>query len=88
MAPYCDANWGGDTATRRSPSGVLVLFGGGPVVYKCKRQSTVALSSAEVEYMALALATQEVMWLRFLLNELGLQSSGASTILMDNESFA
>lgn len=86
MAAYCDANWGGDTATRRSTSGVLVLLGGGPVIYKSKRQSTVALSSAEAEYISLALATQEVMWLRFLLNELGLQLSGPSTILMDNKS--
>lgn len=86
MRTYCDANWGGDKQTRRSTSGVLVLLGGGPVIYRSKRQSTVALSSAEAEYMALALATQEVVWLRFLLGELGLQPTGASKILMDNKS--
>ena len=36
--------------------------------------------------MALALATQEVLWLRYLLTELGLQSSGATKIMMDNKS--
>jgi hypothetical protein len=58
---FVDANWGGDVATRRSTSGVLVLLAGAPVVYKSKRQRTVALSSAESEYMALSLAAQETL---------------------------
>ena len=86
LKAYCDANWGGDKHTRRSTSGVLIFLGDGPVVYRSKRQSSVALSSAEAEYMALALATQEVLWLRYLLTELGLQSSGATKIMMDNKS--
>ncbi|KAJ0389486.1 hypothetical protein ATCC90586_012101 [Pythium insidiosum] len=36
--------------------------------------------------MALSLATQEVVWIRFLLAEMGLQPRGASTILLDNKS--
>jgi hypothetical protein len=59
---------------------------GAPVIYKSKRQQTVALSSAEAEYMALALATQEVVWLRFLLEEIGMAVRGASSIYMDNQS--
>ncbi|OWZ15334.1 LOW QUALITY PROTEIN: Retrovirus-related pol Polyprotein [Phytophthora megakarya] len=69
---FVDANWGGDLKSRRSTSGVLVLMCGGPVIFKAKRQRTVALSSAESEYMALSLAAQEAMWLRNLLGELGL----------------
>ncbi|GMF37522.1 unnamed protein product [Phytophthora lilii] len=65
---------------------VLLLLGGGPVVYKSKRQATVALSSAEAEYMALALASQEVIWLRYLLAEMGYKIGNASTIYLDNKS--
>ena len=36
--------------------------------------------------MTLALVMQEVLWLRYLLEELGIQSAGASKILMDNKS--
>ena len=36
--------------------------------------------------MALALATQEVLWLQHLLEERGLQSSGATKIMMDKKS--
>ncbi|CAI5734626.1 unnamed protein product [Peronospora farinosa] len=83
---YCDANWGNDKKTRRSTSGVLILLGGAAVVYKSKRQSSVALSSAEAEYMALALATQEVMWIRYLLKEMGVTCKTATTVHMDNKS--
>ncbi|OWZ20106.1 polyprotein [Phytophthora megakarya] len=58
VAAYSDANWGGDMPTRRSTSGVLVLMDGCPIIFKSKRQTAVALSTAEAEYMALALATQ------------------------------
>ncbi|KAL8013243.1 putative reverse transcriptase, RNA-dependent DNA polymerase [Plasmopara halstedii] len=86
LQTFADANWGGDKGSRRSTSGVLLLLGGEPVVYKSKRQATVALSSAEAEYMALALATQEVIWLRYLLTEIGYKIGSASTIYLDNKS--
>ncbi|GMF19536.1 unnamed protein product [Phytophthora fragariaefolia] len=82
---YADANWGGDKQTRRSTSGVLCLLCGGPVVYKSKRQNTVALSPAEAEYVALALATQEVLWLRYLPVEMGFKAE-ATTLQLDNKS--
>ena len=65
LRAYCDANWGNEKKTRRSTSSVIML-GGAVVVYK-KRQTLVALSSAEAEYMALALATQEIKWIPYLL---------------------
>ncbi|GMF36192.1 unnamed protein product [Phytophthora fragariaefolia] len=83
---YADANWGGDKKTRRSTSGVLLLLGGGSVVYKSERQATVALSSAEAEYMALVLATQEVLWLRNVLAAMGFSAEGPTTLQMDNKS--
>ncbi|GMF31519.1 unnamed protein product [Phytophthora fragariaefolia] len=64
----------------------LLLLGGGPVVYKSNRQATVALSSAEAEYIALALATQEVLWLRNVLAEMGFSAEGPTTLQMDNKS--
>ena len=86
LIAYSDANWGSDSRTRRSTSGVLVKMAGAPVIYKSKRQSTVALSSAEAEYIALALAVQEVVWLRHLLHELHEHQDNATTILVDNKS--
>ncbi|GMF66379.1 unnamed protein product [Phytophthora lilii] len=86
LEAFADANWGGDKLTRRSTSGVLLLLGGAPVVFKSKRQATVALSSAEAEYMSLALATQEVVWLRYLLLEMGFKVQKPTTVYLDNKS--
>ncbi|POM62824.1 polyprotein [Phytophthora palmivora] len=83
---FCDANWGGDVATRRSTAGIIVQVAGGPVIYKSKLQQTVALSSAEAEYMSMALAVQEVVWLRQLLEGMGLKSVGATPVFVDNKS--
>ncbi|GMF14669.1 unnamed protein product [Phytophthora lilii] len=86
LEAFADANWGGDKLTRRSTSGVLLLLGGAPVVFKSKRQATVALSSAEAEYVSLALATQEVAWLRFVLLEMGFKVEKPTTVYLDNKS--
>lgn len=52
------------------------MLNGGPVSWCSKRQSTVALSSIEAEYIALTLASKEATWLRLLLTELGLLQPG------------
>lgn len=84
VVAYCDANWGGDAKTRRSTSGVLVKMAGGPVIFKSNKQASVALSSAEAEYMALSLAVQEVLWLWHLLLEMGSPAADTVVIGIDN----
>lgn len=85
MVAFSDADWGSDLATRRSTSGVLVQICGGPVLFKAKKQATVALSSAEAEYMAVAVTVQEVLWARQLLTEMTVKIHSATTVLVDNK---
>ncbi|KAI9908449.1 hypothetical protein PsorP6_016505 [Peronosclerospora sorghi] len=82
---YVDANWGGDVNNRRSTSVVLILLCGEPVIYKSKRQRSVALSSAEAEYVALSIAAQEVLWLRHLLTELSVGRLPSTMVYVDNQ---
>ncbi|KAE9296708.1 hypothetical protein PR003_g23685 [Phytophthora rubi] len=70
LEAYTDADWGSNLDDRRSVSGIIIMIGGAPVVFKSKYQRTVALSSAEAEYMALILCTQEVLWTRAMLKDL------------------
>ena len=49
-----------------------------------KRQPVVALSTSEAEYIALSSATQEAVWLRRLLSELGAPVSSV-TMMEDNQ---
>ncbi|GMF12666.1 unnamed protein product [Phytophthora lilii] len=85
LEAYTDADWGSNLDDRRSVSGIMVLIDDAPVVFKSKYQRTVALSSAEAEYMVLSLCTQEVLWTRAMLKDLGHEQVGATVIWEDNQ---
>lgn len=73
---YCDADWANCTIDRRSYTGYVFKLSGGLVSWESKKQPTVALSSAEAEYMALASATKEACYLRRFIYEItGILSS-------------
>ena len=82
---YSDADWAGDLDDRKSTSGYLFQICGGAVSWRSKKQSSVALSTAEAEYIALASTAQEAVWLRQLTTELGSGSTEATTIYEDNQ---
>lgn len=64
---YCDADWAGERDECRSYSGYLFKLSGGAISWSCKRQTSVAVSSTEAEYVAMAHATKEAIWLvRFI----------------------
>ncbi len=67
-----DSDWAGDKDDQNSTSGFISMLNCGPVSWCSKKEPTVALSSTEVEYIALTLAAKEATWLRLLLTELGL----------------
>ena len=80
---YADADWAGDATTRKSTSGYMFSLAGATVSWKSKRQTVVALSSIEAEYIALCLAAQEAIWLRSLLESLGFKQSKATKLYED-----
>lgn len=82
---YADADWAGDISTRKSTTGYLFQIGNATVSWKSKRQSIVALSSTEAEYVSLSSATQETMWIRSLLGSIGFQQIDPTTINEDNQ---
>ena len=82
---YSDADWAGDVQDRRSTSGNVFLLGGGAITWSSRKQSSVALSTVEAEYMALSVATQEAIWLRHLQEELGVTNTGPNLIYEDNQ---
>ena len=69
LVGYSDTDWAGDFNDCHSTYGNLFLLAGGPVSWLSQKQSTVALSTAEAEYMSLCGATQEAVWLRRLLSD-------------------
>ncbi len=67
---YTDADCAGDKETRKSTSGYVAILAGCHVSWSSKRQSTVAQSSKEAEYIAASEAIKEAVWIGRLLEEL------------------
>ena len=86
LVGYSDADWAGDLSDRKSTSGYIFMFSGGPVSWSSKKQKCVALSTAEAEYVALSAAVQECIWLRQLEAELSSTNDVPTLIFEDNQS--
>ena len=84
LTAYADADWGNCIDTRKSTSGYCVFLGESLVSWKSKKQPTVARSSAEAEYRAMANVASEVDWLVKLLEDLGI-TTGSIKLLCDNQ---
>jgi hypothetical protein len=84
LLAYTDADWGGNADDRTSTSAYIIFLGGNPISWLSKKQKTVARSSTEAEYRAVATSTAEVMWLNNLLGELGIATHAPPKILCDN----
>ena len=67
---FTDANWGNDTDDRHSICGYVFTLNHGAVSWSSKKQSVVALSSTEAEYIGITHAAKEAIWIRHLLSEL------------------
>ncbi|GBL90669.1 Retrovirus-related Pol polyprotein from transposon TNT 1-94 [Araneus ventricosus] len=81
---YCDSNYGGDIADRRSTTRYVFTIGGGAVLWFSKRQPTVATSTTEAEYMALSAAAKEAIWLNKIVTDIGLSHIKTIPVHCDN----
>lgn len=84
LTGFTDADWGGDTDTRKSTTGYIYTFMGGAVSWNVKRQLSVAISSCEAEYLAMSRTVQEALWWRSFQSQIFGQDS--ITIRCDNQS--
>ena len=57
---------------------------GACLAWSSKKQSTVALSTTEAEYIALTHAAKQLTWIRRLLNEISLEQRDPTAICCDN----
>ena len=69
-ASFAD-NYGTDDDNRRSTTGWCFMSGGGAISWKAQKQSTVATSTAEAEYIAAFEAAKEAVYLTQLGQDLG-----------------
>ena len=71
LVGYSDYDYAGDLDARQYVISYVFIIGNFLVSLKATLQPTVALLTIEVEYMALAKAVKEGIWLKGLINNLG-----------------
>ena len=86
-APYgfSDADWATNPSTRRSISGISVFLAGGPIIFKCKVQQSIALISTEAELYAASETGKAIKYLRSVLKSLGHAMEKPTKLFVDNE---
>ena len=67
---YTDASFNTDKDDSKSQSGYLFTLNGGAIAWKSSKQSVVALSTTESEYIAASEAAQKVGWMKKFISDL------------------
>ena len=83
---YSDADLSGNPDNCRSTGGFAICIGGGAVQWGSRLQPHVSLSSTESEYTIASKVACEIMWMRYLFEEIGYDMSHLSPLLLDNKS--
>uniref|UniRef100_A0A0A9CKP0 Reverse transcriptase Ty1/copia-type domain-containing protein n=1 Tax=Arundo donax TaxID=35708 RepID=A0A0A9CKP0_ARUDO len=82
---YSDADYAGCKVDRKSTSGTCQFLGRSLVSWSSKKQNSVALSTAEAEYIAAGSCCAQLLWMKQTLRDYGCEMSKIP-LLCDNES--
>lgn len=87
LVAYSDADWAADTTDRRSTTGYCLSLSKNSslISWKTKKQPTVALSTCEAEYMALASTMQECIYIEQLLQNMDDYKYAQTVVYEDNQ---
>lgn len=87
LAAFADVDWATSTDDRKSISGYVILLAGSPVYLKRSKQTVIALSTMEAEYISITTCTRDVTWMRGLLRSSNLEEmiGESNQILCDNQ---
>ena len=82
---FVDSDHAGDKVTRRLQTGILLYLNSAPIIWWSKRQNTVESSTFSSEFVALRIASELIISLRYKLQMFGIPILGTATVFCDNE---
>ena len=84
MRAFCDSDYAGDKAGRKSISGFVIYIQGCLISWKSRSQKSVTLSSTEAEYVAISEMCAEIMFLKQVLEFLKIKVVLPIIVRVDN----
>ena len=81
---WSGADFAADKVDRKSVSGCVITMDGAVVLWSCKKQSDVLLSTMEAEFISASQAGRELLGVRDLLVELKLRIYEPMPMYMEN----
>ena len=81
---YVDSDYATNKDTRKSVTGYVIFFRDALIAWKSKQQESVTLSSTEAEYTALSEVVTMVIYIKQLLDFLGIEYTEPTKIFVDN----
>ena len=82
---FVDADHAGDPETRKSTTGYLIEYAGGPISWRSKRQGSITLSTYEAELVALSHVVSEIDWLVGTLTDVRIETNLPIVVHCDND---
>ncbi|KAK2445742.1 putative mitochondrial protein [Trifolium repens] len=75
LVGFCDADYAGDKIERKSTSGNCQFICENLISWASKRQTTIALSTAEAEYISAAKCCTQLLWMKYQLEDYNIAES-------------
>ncbi|WJX61599.1 hypothetical protein P8452_46671 [Trifolium repens] len=75
LVGFCDADYAGDKIERKSTSGNCQFIGENLISWASKRQTTIALSTVEAEYISAAKCCTQLLWMKYQLEDYNITES-------------
>lgn len=84
LSVWNDADFANDSLDRKSITGLLIMLGEAPILWRSSKQPIVALSTTEVEFIAGCEAVKELVQIKSLLIELKTIEAVPTEVMIDN----